>query len=203
MKINKDFSILIIVFLCGLAGFCIWRYLLANKDLASQKILFVQLEEKNISILKRLDSQITKGKQLAEEKKGLQEELRVNSRKLGELKKTLGSSKQELVKMKSISEELSRANQKLREKQNNLQARIEELAGEKKELLAKLSSIDELNALIEDLKKAGRIKVDRKIPVGKKTKKDADESMGNRGYITYHGMPTYKSRVSIRVVPGD
>ena len=215
---------MIVVFLCGLAGFSIWRYLSINRDLAIQKVLFARLEEKNVTMLKKLDSQIVRGKQLAEEKKGLQEELKINSQKLYKLKKTLGNTRQELVKMKSIKEELSMANQKLRESQSILQARIDKLAIEKRGLLKKLSSIDELNALIEDLKKAGRIKVSSRIPVIKKAKKDADDIAGNRGYIIYRGMPTYKasplkvsggptrarkgspvdkSRVSIQVVPGD
>lgn len=195
---KREYFILIIIFLCGLAGFSVYRYLGINKDLFHNRRQIIELQDRNRVVSDRLERQIVQGAQLVREKKVLKQEININRQKLSQLKLELAESRQDLADLTRVSEEFKRANQALRQEQEDLRVKIEGLSRQKDALLAKLSSVEELRRIIKDLK---RTKTPNRQSLGQGKIKDIKQ--GNRGYVIYRGRSTYRPQLSIQVKPAN
>lgn len=203
MQARKELFILIIVFLCGLSGFSIYRYLEMRNDLGWQKKRLASLKDKNVVITQRLEKQITQAVRLSQEKKALQDEIKISRQKLGQLRTELTGSRQELASLQRTIEELDNTNRVLKKKQDSLRTRINELSDEKDALLTKMNSIEKLKIIIRDLKRTKRTQPKRQGLVEGKIGEGRNKKQGNRGFVIYRGKSTHRSGVSIQVMPAD
>ncbi len=192
--------IVVIIFLCGLAAFSLYKYTRINVDLGQKKQQITELEARNNAISQELEEQKARLAQATQEKKTLEEEVALGKQDLGQLKLELADSRKELANLQRTVEELTAGNQALQKEQAGLTAKIEELNTQKNALETKLSSVDELKQILKDLKKAKRTV--RRNKAGKElNNKKTETADSNRGYIIYQGKPTFKSKVSIQVLP--
>jgi chromosome segregation ATPase len=198
VKMKREYLILIIIFLCGVAGFSVYRYLGINKDLGHKKKQIIDLQDRNRAISDSLEKQVALKAQLARDKEALKQEIDINKQKLNQLKLELVESRQDLADLVRVSEEFKRINQDLRQKQEDLMAKIEGLSRQKDALLAKLSSVEELRQIIRDLKGT---KTPNRQSLGQN--KTEDIKQGNRGYVVYRGRSTYRPQLSIQVKPAN
>lgn len=201
MRAKTETAILIIIFLCGLTGFSIYKYAGINRELSRQKRHLAELNERNTVITRQLEEERAHLAQLREQKKFLEEEVALGKENLGQVKAELLNSQEELAILRRTVEELTAANQGLNQEQANLKAKIDALSSEKNALDAKISSIDELKKMIKDLVKAKRAQNRTRAVVKTGITKEIKE--GNRGYVIYQGKPTYNSKLSIQVIPVD
>jgi chromosome segregation ATPase len=115
--------------------------------------------------------------------------------------------KEAQAQLKLVTEELSAAKDKvttlekdnsdLLAKQKELQDKVDAIVKEKEVLEAKFNSLKELRQAIHDLKEKmyqERLAVRRELRA-----KQLIE--GNRGYLTYQGVPTNRGKVRIEVIP--
>lgn len=199
---KKGFWVSAAIFLFGMTIFCVFRYLDIRQDFIAQEREMFKLRDRNTAITKDLEEKIFQATQLGADKKRLEGELTQNNERMEQLKTELTVSRKELADLRRANEELILVNQGLTEQGAALAAKINQLSQEKDALLAKMSSVEDLRQMTRDLIRAKRA-ARKKRPV--KTRPDPDKGAlatpGNRGYVTFSGKPTYKSNVSIQVIP--
>lgn len=78
-----------------------------------------------------------------------------------------------------------------------LKKQVSSLAMEKEDLISRLNSVPELKKIIKNLKKR-KLRVEKALDRQFKLKR---VFLGNRGYLTKNGRPTYPAAVSIKVEP--
>lgn len=200
MKGKPGISILIIFFLCGLAGFSVYRYVAVNVDLGHNKRQLAELEERNTAVNEELGRQKLRLEEAARQRIALEAQVSEGKKNLEQLKQELTDNRQEFTGLQKAIEELTQINQVLSQEQKVLQAKTEELSSQKSVLEAKISSVDELKQMLKDLIRLKKNERRKKI-TSKETIVKEELKNGNRGYIIYHGMPTLKSRSSIEVIP--
>lgn len=199
MKGKTEIFVLIIIFLCGLSGFSLYKYAGINIDLGRQKKQLIELEARNNAITQELEEQRVRLSQVNKEKKNLEEEVTLGRQNLGQLKIELADSRKSLASLQRTVEELTAVNQNLNQEQAVLAAKIEELSSRKNTLEAKISSVEELKQMLKDLIKSKRTQRRRKARAKISTEQESKDK--NHGYIIYQGKPTFKPKISIQVRP--
>lgn len=201
MKAKAEILILIVIFLLGFSGFSVYKYLGARHNLERRTQELIGLREKNTAIAKDLEEYRVQTGELRQKNKALEEEINSRGLNLEQLKRELAVSRQELASLQRTIEELNLVNQGLSKQEEKMRLQVEELSSEKSALEGRLNSAEELKKMLRDLIRRKRTERLRKetVPEPKKDKKAGEE--GNRGYIVYHGKPTFKSKISIEVIP--
>lgn len=205
IRANAQVFVLIIVFLAGLAVFCVYKYAGVNMDLNLRKKQLAELEQRNTAITRELEEEKTRLMQVSQEKQNLEQEVTLGKQNLEQLKVELAGGRQEIAALERAIEELTAENNALSQKESTLRGKIDALSSEKGVLEAKLGSIDELKQMLKDLvkaKKASRRKESRVKQIKTEKRKIVEEAEdNNRGYIIYQGRPTHKPKISIQVLP--
>lgn len=202
-RAGSGILILIVVFLCGLAGFSVYRYLNIKTDFSRNIRQLKELDVKNITITKELEQKTVQITALSEENNTLKQEISKNEANLSELQAELGQSRDELSGLKASINELTDENRFLKEQESVLKAKLEELSGEKAGLEAKISSVNELKRMIKDLIKQKKAQRRRQSLPKESSVSGVENIEGNRGYIIYQGQPTSKGKVFIKILPAN
>jgi chromosome segregation ATPase len=195
----KVLTIILIVILCGMTIFSAFKYITIQKE---KKILLgslKQVEQQVVSLEKDkqiLQNTIQKEKevqrQLSEENNGLKENLKENEERLAKYSNDFSQAQKAI-------EDLNSQLFFLKDERDRLMIQFAEVTQEKDILKAKVSSVKELKKAIRELKIQMR-SVTYEI-IKKKPKSYHEITDGNRGFMFKNGMPTYTSKIRIKVEP--
>ncbi len=202
---KKDFKLMLMIFMAGIAIFCIFQFAKATKEkndiqntLTNMKgeisVLEAQKQELTQELVKEHETQ----QKLATENLGLSEQLKINADKLSQfqfdLQRAQGTIDELNAKVAVLNDELVAL------KLENSQ--LVQVTEERDDLKSKMDSIDELKKAIKELRlqmrKTGK---EIKKEVKKKTIEFSIKPDLNYGYVIKDGQSTFSSKVKIQVNP--
>ena len=201
----KNVKTILIAFLLGVAGFCVYKYIISideNKSLSANILRLNDdvkaLEDEKNSLETDLEREKELNNVLNQENTGLKGNLTLSQEKLAQLETDFQSSRKVIDELNGQFSLVKTENTALRDQIQELELNINQAKVDKEQLQARLSSISELKKAIKELRQAAR-------QVKKQTRKRIEEKekiiLGNSGFLIKDGKPTLSGKIKIEVEP--
>ncbi len=201
----KNIRTIIIAFLLGVTGFCVYKYVISineNNSLSANILRLNKdvkaLEDEKNSLEIDLERENELNNVLNQENTGLKSNLTISQEKLAQLETDFQSSRKVIDELNTQFSLVKTENTALRDQIQEMELNINQAKSDKEQLQARLSSISELKKVIKELRQAAR-------QVKKQTRKriEAKERIiaGNSGFIIKDGKPTAPGKIKIEVEP--
>ncbi len=194
---KKNLTLVIIISLIVITGFSLSRYFYLQKANFELQSILKENKVKMDELVTQLISQKELNQQLAKEKESLSQDLKILSDQFKKAETELSSTKDTLSAIQTKINLLKKENIYLAQLKASFDEKMEQARFEKESLEAKFNSVDELKKAIRDLK----IRMREERRALKKNNVISEEINGNRGYLTWRGQSTLKSKVKIEVIP--
>ena len=194
----KNYKIILIFFLVGIAIFSVFKYLAALKEKYDLLENLNQVKGQVVTLEQAIQKEKELEKALTQENLTLEDELKANTDKLVRLDADLQNS-QKTIEQLTAQIALSKAESAaLREEKDKLGLELTQVSQERDTLRARLSSIPELKKAIKEVKLQIR---KAKVMVREITKKRGVIE-GNCGFLIKNGKPTFPiTNIKIEVTP--
>ncbi len=196
---KKNLAIIVIILLLVITGFSLSRYFYLQKENFELQSVIRDNKAKIDDMVAQLMSQKDLNQKLLVQKEGLSNELKILSEQLKKEEAEISQVKDRLSSVQTKMNLLKKENLYLSALKASFDEKMELVKQDKEALEAKFNSIEELKKAICGLKE--KMRQDRLAQ--KTTHKPYSDASGNRGYITWKGQPTLKSKIKIEVVPAS
>ena len=208
---NKNVMPLVVgglLFMVGIAGFCLYQYIGARQENANLQAEVIQIQQ-DISQLELVRDNLTSDldkareyeKSLITENTGLKDKEKADQAAFTALETTLQEAKNNIDALNTQISGAQQENTALVTQIDGLKAQLSYTVQEKDQMAATLSSVAELKKAIKELKRKARLaRRSAGVTVVTEGRKQVKEIvLGNRGFFVKDGKAFTPSRVKIEV----